>query len=600
MLRHRLLIHPTAALAAILIVIIAALWLWPADRTNYTSVAGTALIIAVFIWAVLWIIRRMPGLTTAPIQYAKGVRKKAFRRSYDVRLKDHVNPLTHSFASIADLEETTDELRLREAMFEEAQRIARIGYWERDLRTDRIVLSEEACRIFCLEPREGGVAIEEVRERVHPEDKMMWSSATASPLQGGSRLVLDYRVVWPDGEIRFVRSRRVLIRDASGRPLKVFGATQDVTDLKRAEQLTQLVFERSPDPICIIGRDYRFQRTNPAFERDMAISGSVVGVHVADVLGKTSFEETVKPLQDRCFGGEEVRYDDWFTYPHTRKYLSATLTPLRFKSDRIDAILLIYRDLTDYALASEALRSAQAELAHANRVTTMGQLSASIAHEVNQPISAVIMNAQAALGWLDADPPNLQRVHQSLGLIVEDGERAGEVVGRIRGLVKKTAPRKDSIDINNAVVDVITLTRSEILEHGVSLQTDLATDLPRVEGDRVQLQQVLLNLIMNALDAMSCAARDARVLGISTSRDISDCVLVSVRDTGSGVHPNISERIFEAFYTTKSEGMGMGLPICRSIIEAHGGRLWVTANKPRGASFQFSLPTEEHTPASTS
>ncbi|ANW02850.1 hypothetical protein LMTR13_24530 [Bradyrhizobium icense] len=486
-------------------------------------------------------------------------------------------------------------MRRREELLEQAQRIAHVGYWERDLRTERITFSDEACRIFGLAPREGTIAIEEVTERLHPEDRAIWRSAVAHTLRGGSRCDLDYRIVRPDGEVRFVHSQGDLTRDASGRPLSLFGAVQDVTDLKRAEHLTQLVFERSPDAICIIGRDYRYQRVNPGFERISGRSAKdVIGMHVADVLGTTVFEQTVKPKQDRCFAGEEVRYADWFTYPDARRYISISHSPLRSKSDRVEAILAIFHDLTDYALASEALRSAQAELAHANRVATTGQLTASIAHEVNQPIAAVIMNAQAALRWLGADPPNLQEVRQSLDLIVDNGARAGEVVSGIRGLLKKAPPRKNSIDINSAVLDVIVLTRSEVLKHGLFLQTDLAKSLPLVEGDRIQLQQVILNLIMNAVDAMSSLANDAKELRISTSSDASDRVLVSVQDTGPGVDPNTADRLFEAFYTTKPDGMGMGLVICRSIIEAHGGRLWVTANEPRGAVFQFSLPAKQH------
>ncbi|WP_377828254.1 ATP-binding protein [Bradyrhizobium lupini] len=491
------------------------------------------------------------------------------------------------------VKEVPKEIRRRGELFEEAQRIAHVGYWEGDLATDRITFSDEASRIFDLAPREGTITIEEVTERLHPEDRAIWRSAIAQTLRGGPRFILNCRLVRLDGEVRFVSSQADLTRDASGRPLSLFGVVQDVTDLKQAEHLTQLVFERCPDAICIIGRDYRYRRVNPVFEHMTGKSAKdVIGMHVADVLGNTVFEQTVKPKQDRCFAGEEVRYADWFTYPDTPRYIAISHSPLYSKSDRVEAILSIFHDLTDYALASEALRSVQAKLAHANRVATMGQLTASIAHEVNQPIAAVVMNAQAALRWLDADHPNLQRVRQSLDLIADDGARAGEVVSRIRGLLKNAPPRKDSIDLNRTVLDVITLTRSEVLEHGLLLQKDLAKDLPLVEGDRIQLQQVILNLIMNAVDAMSSLANGVKELTISTSSDASDRALVSVRDTGPGVDPNIENRLFEAFYTTKPDGMGMGLVICRSIIEAHGGRLWVTANEPRGAVFQFSLPTK--------
>jgi C4-dicarboxylate-specific signal transduction histidine kinase len=179
-----------------------------------------------------------------------------------------------------------------------------------------------------------------------------------------------------------------------------------------------------------------------------------------------------------------------------------------------------------------------------------------------------------------------------LGRIVDNGARAGEAIGRIRGLLKKAPPRKDQIDINRAVLDVILLVRSEVLKHGVSLQMDLSTVLPHIEGDRIQLQQVILNLVMNAVEAMSCVPEDERELRITTSYDASHQIVLSVCDTGPGLHPKIVDRLFEAFCTTKPEGMGMGLAICRSIIQMHGGRLWATANEPRGTVFQFSLSRE--------
>jgi C4-dicarboxylate-specific signal transduction histidine kinase len=260
-------------------------------------------------------------------------------------------------------------------------------------------------------------------------------------------------------------------------------------------------------------------------------------------------------------------------------------------------VLAVSRDITERKRAeAEAheserrYREMQMELARANRLATMGQLTASIAHEVNQPIAATVIAAQAGLRWLGAH--DLDEVQQSLGQIIESGRRASEVIGRIRRLVTKTPPRKDSIDINSAILDIIALTRSEVLRHGASLQTDLATGLPLIEGDRVQLQQVILNLILNAVEAMRCLDEEARELRISTKTDASNAVLVAVRDTGPGLDPTSVDRLFEAFYTTKPEGMGMGLSICRSIIETHGGRLWATANEPRGAVFQFTLPPE--------
>jgi PAS domain S-box-containing protein len=236
-------------------------------------------------------------------------------------------------------------------------------------------------------------------------------------------------------------------------------------------------------------------------------------------------------------------------------------------------------------------REVQMEMAHANRVATMGQLTASIAHEVNQPIAAMVTNAEAARRWLNHQPPNLEEAQQSLARIVKDGSRAGDVIGRIRELIKKTPPRKDGVDMNEAIREVIELTRGEAVKTGVSVQAELVEGLPLVHGDRVQLQQVMLNLIINAVEAMGSVRDGPRELLISTRQAEPDGVLVMVQDSGPGLAPATHEHLFEAFYTTKPTGLGMGLSICRSIIEAHGGRLWAEANEPRGTTFQFLMPT---------
>src|SRR6476620_2131466 len=234
-------------------------------------------------------------------------------------------------------------------------------------------------------------------------------------------------------------------------------------------------------------------------------------------------------------------------------------------------------------------REAELELAHANRVATMGQLTASITHEVNQPITAAVTYALAARRWLSAEPPNFREVDNALSHIVKEGNRAGEVVTRIRALIKKVPARKDAVAINDAILEVIALTRTEAASNSVSVRTQLAEGLPRVQGDRVQLQQVLLNLIINAIEAMRDVGEEERELLISTGNE-PDGVLVEVRDSGPGFAPAALERVFEAFYTTKPGGLGLGLSICRSIIEAHNGRLWASPNVPRGAIFHFIAP----------
>jgi PAS domain S-box-containing protein len=240
--------------------------------------------------------------------------------------------------------------------------------------------------------------------------------------------------------------------------------------------------------------------------------------------------------------------------------------------------------------AEETRRDAQDKLAHANRVATIGQLTASITHEVNQPITAARTSASAALNFLDSSPPNLEEVKEALECVVKDADRAGAVVTRIRALMRRSPMRMDSVDINEAVREVIELTRSEALKNKVALQTELADRLPFVRGDRVQLQQVVLNLILNAVQAMDAVPDEAREVRITTSESSPGEVCLGVRDTGPGLAPDSFSRLFEAFYTTKPGGMGMGLAICRSIVEAHGGRLWASANTPRGVMFQFSMP----------
>ncbi|MBP2233672.1 PAS domain S-box-containing protein [Sinorhizobium kostiense] len=249
-------------------------------------------------------------------------------------------------------------------------------------------------------------------------------------------------------------------------------------------------------------------------------------------------------------------------------------------------------DIEDRKRAEEALQKAQAELAHVTRVTTMGALTSSIAHEVNQPLAAVVTNANAALRWLASQPPDIDEVRETLHRILRDGQRAGEVIGRVRALLKKTPIVSMQVDLNALIEDTIALVHGEVRRHRILVRTELAHDLPPVTGDRVQLQQVVLNLLMNGIDAMKKVTDGRRELLISSSLEAAGCVLVAVQDTGAGLEPESSERVFEAFYTTKAEGLGMGLAICRSIIEAHGGRLWAGANDPSGAVFQFRLPSE--------
>jgi C4-dicarboxylate-specific signal transduction histidine kinase len=241
--------------------------------------------------------------------------------------------------------------------------------------------------------------------------------------------------------------------------------------------------------------------------------------------------------------------------------------------------------------AEEALQKSQAELAHVTRVMTLGELMASLAHEVNQPLAAVVTNAQACLRWLALETPRPDEARAAVERIVRDGNRASEVIQRIRALVKKNDPQMVALDINDVIREAISLEHREILSREVSLRTELASALPPVLGDRVQLQQVVINLVMNALEAMAPVTDRPRNMLIRSQQEDANEVLVAVRDSGMGIDSENAERLFNAFFTTKPSGMGMGLSISRSIIVAHGGRLWVSPNVDHGATFQFTLPS---------
>jgi PAS domain S-box-containing protein len=270
--------------------------------------------------------------------------------------------------------------------------------------------------------------------------------------------------------------------------------------------------------------------------------------------------------------------------------------PVRGAEGNIVRFVGTSTDVHDWRQAQEALRNTQTEFAHMTRVMTMGELTASIAHEVNQPLGAIVTSAAAGARWLATKPPQMDKALRALERIANDGKRAAEVIRRIRALMKRQAPRKEWLDINETIREVIALAQYQLRRSAILLETQFDQDLPLIRCDRVQLQQVLLNLIINAVEAMSGVKERARELSIASISDGPDTVSVEVRDAGTGVDPEHAAHLFEPFYTTKAEGLGVGLSISRSIVEAHGGRLWAAANAPHGTVFVFSLPINEAAP----
>ncbi|SRR6266404_2009069 len=287
--------------------------------------------------------------------------------------------------------------------------------------------------------------------------------------------------------------------------------------------------------------------------------------------------------------------DYFFTAPLFTLGMNQTLdfvAPIAYLTTAFVITRLISRvrkSIEDQRRAEEALRRSQAEMAHITRVITMGELAASIAHEINQPLSAIVNNGSACVRWLAADSPNLDEAREAAQDIIREGKRAGEVISRIRAFLRKTETEKAPLDINQTIRDVVILMRNEAEGKGVALHMELASNLPLVLGDRVQLQQVILNLVMNGVDAMTSVSDGERELRIQSRQDEADKVLIAVQDFGVGIDPGNLEKIFDAFYTTKPQGMGMGLAISRSIVEDHGGLLWAEPNEGHGTTFQFTL-----------
>ena len=424
-----------------------------------------------------------------------------------------------------------------------------------------------------------------------------------------------YKVQRIDGSLGFVSVSGKPVFDAEGRFSGYRGVASDLTDRIRAEEALQ----RSE---AYLAEAQRLSHTGSwgwniatreithwsqeiyrlyGFDPEAGIPPFEAHLHRIHPEDRASLAEA---LERAIHDGAEFELVFRVVLPDSAtKYIHKIGHPVYDAAGAVVEFIGTDMDITERKQAEAEVRESErryreveVELAHANRVATMGQLSASIAHEINQPITAAITNANAALRWLGARPPDLEETRQALARIVNDGNRAGEVIGRIRDLIKKTPPRKDSLEINEAILEVVALTRGEVAKNHVSVQTQLPEGLPLIQADRVQLQQVILNLIINAVEAMSGKGEESRELLISAGRAEPDGVLVVVQDSGPGLTAASFERLFEAFYSTKPDGLGMGLSICRSIIEAHGGRLWATANTPHGAVFQFTVPAHPDSP----
>ncbi|MGY3609642.1 MULTISPECIES: PAS domain-containing sensor histidine kinase [unclassified Bradyrhizobium] len=437
----------------------------------------------------------------------------------------------------------------------------------------------------------------------HPEDigehaeKWRASLATGQAFESEARLRRA-----TDGQYCWFLVHAAPLHDDAGHIVRWYGTATNIEDRKRAEQALRRseAFLADAQRMSHTGSwayDVASRRIIHSSQEYHRLFGFDSAASVPDPnewvqrIHPDDRERAIDVMGRMVRNGVDYEVDFRTVHPDgTVKYVHGTAHPVLGPSGDLVEIVGCTIDVTERKLAEEARLNAQKMLGHANRITTMGQLAASIAHEVNQPITAVVANGRAALRFLRTQPADLNEVRHTLEEIVKDGIRAGDIIARIRALVRKMPSRKDHLDINEVILEVIALTRSEIVRNGILLKTDLAKGLCPIDGERTDFQQVLLNLIVNAVEAMSVESNASRELLITTKAGQSGQVRVAVSDEGPGVDAESIERVFEAFYTTKTDGIGMGLAICRSIIEAHGGRIWVTANTPRGAIFQFDVP----------
>ncbi|RXH26781.1 MULTISPECIES: PAS domain S-box protein [Bradyrhizobium] len=502
--------------------------------------------------------------------------------------------------NITERKEAENALRQSEAYLAQAQELSHTGSFGWKAATGEITWSKETYRIFQFE--EGTKPeIPLMLERIHPEDRLAVQRTTGRAAREEKAFDHEYRLVMPDGSIKYVRAVARAMRDANGH-VEFVGSVTDITATKEAErklrdseQRFRDYAETASDWFWETGPDHRVTQISEHSDTIAAPAG-LIGLTRWDIAPDADLEPE-KWQKHRAALDAHVPFRDLVYRSKDRNgkpiYVRTSGKPF-FDAD---GVFLGYRGVcTDVTAAirtnqaEEALRRAQAELAHVTRVTTLGELTASIAHEINQPLAAVIANADACLAWLQRSPPDLKAARRSVEWIIEDGTRASDVIRHVRALAKRSGIEMVPLDANVVVREAVALVQREMASHAVSVRMELSSALPKIFGDRIQLQQVLINLIMNGIEAMEDVNDRPRELTIRSGTSGDGAMLVSVSDCGFGISEQAIDRLFMPFFTTKSSGMGMGLSICRSIIEAHGGQLSAAPSQERGATFQIILP----------
>ena len=542
----------------------------------------------------------------------------------------------------AERKRAEESLRQNETYLAEAQRLSRTGSWAWTPATGDIrYWSEECYRVLGFDPQGGLPRFATVFQRIHPDDQARTMEALERTGREGREFQLNYRIVHPGGEIRDIHAVGHPVIRASGEVVELVGTLMDVTEQNRAEglragesrilkmivrdaplteileNLVRVVEAQFTGLLCsvvLLDEDGLHLRHGAAPSLPQPYTKAIEGLRIGPKAGSCG---TAMYRREPVVVTDILQDPLWEPYREVAELYGLRAcwsTPIVAHSGKtLGSFAMYYREPRSPSVAEthalemathiagiamerklareerERLRQAQADIAHINRVTTMGELTASLAHEIKQPMAAAVTDARTCLRWLRRDDPDMAEACEAASRLVADVTRATEIIDRISLLFQKGAAQREPVDVNTLVREMIVLLRSEAARYSISIASDFAEDVPWVMADRVQLQQVFMNLMLNAIDAMKNTSAP-RELTISSQRVKDGRLLILVSDTGIGL-PEQAEQIFSPFFTTKPNGTGMGLPICRSIIESHGGRLWGTPSSGRGATFQFTLPS---------
>jgi two-component system sensor kinase FixL len=558
------------------------------DRRRALVVGGSMIFGGILAWhvpLVIWGIIDIPFFLS--FAYSGIVAAMAYELSYDLL---HAAQLARQLqASEADLRETEQRMEL-------AASAAKLGMWMWDIARNEIWITDKGRALFGFGSSEK-LDFDRFRSAVHPEDRKFVLQAVENSLHTGAEYEAEYRVLLPDGQLRWIAGRGRVEFNGNGQPARMRGAALDITKRKQAEEQFRLVVEAAPNAMIMVNAEGRITLVNTQTEAVFGYAREQLIGHPIEMLVPERFES--RHMGDRhgyfldararpMGAGRELfgRRKDGSEVP-----IEIGLNPIQTSEGLF--VLASIIDISERKHAELEAARQRNEMAHLSRVTTLGELSGSLAHELNLPLSAILFNAQAAQRLLAHGDADLAEVQEILSEIVSEDKHAGEVIRRLRLWLKKGEVQQRSLRINKVVQDVLKLIRSDLVNQNVTADVELARNLPTVTGDSVQLQQVLVNLVVNACDAMTnCTIPERRLLirtGIENGNG-SSAVTLSVTDRGSSIPEEKMEQIFEPFFTTKAKGTGLGLSVCRTIIAAHRGKLWATNNPDCGATFHFSLP----------